>query len=417
MIKTRINNEYKDVVKIFGGGTLQKEIIKVWSGEAHEYVYESSVEYTGTLPITINANGNSLLDYRIYGNTVQNGTPTPENPIMPEVVGERTENLWNGTRLVLNKYLDISGNEVTNYSWDITDYITITNGDYILSNIRGGVPAACFYDADKSFISAIKYLASTIKNVILTAPPGATFVRLSVPKTESYQQAKYIMLTEGSTAPTSYIPYGYKLPMTVSDGNTVQNVPVYIGEKQLMESEYVSYGEQKIYKRTENLFDISSLYSTIIVQGQTFTKPRSSYFFDVFSGSVGGSTPINLQKSIPVTSGTYTISFEESETKIAVVFSDGDTQTIIASSSSVTQRNFDVPSDGYISIRCENSAICSVKKLQIVKGSTAPSTYIPYLQPTDPPVPLPEIPTMDGTTVIDYDGDPKPSQMYIKYRR
>ena len=34
----------------------------------------------------------------------------------------------------------------------------------------------------------------------------------------------------------------------------------------------------------------------------------------------------------------------------------------------------------------------------------------------DPPVPLPEIPTIDGTTIIDYDGDPKPSQMYVKYK-
>lgn len=34
----------------------------------------------------------------------------------------------------------------------------------------------------------------------------------------------------------------------------------------------------------------------------------------------------------------------------------------------------------------------------------------------DPPVPFPEIPTIDGTTIIDYDGTPKPSQMYVKYR-
>lgn len=69
MIKTRINNEYKDIIKIFGGSTLHKEITKVWSREANDYVYlaETIVEYTGTLPITINANGDALIDYRIYG--------------------------------------------------------------------------------------------------------------------------------------------------------------------------------------------------------------------------------------------------------------------------------------------------------------------------------------------------------------
>lgn len=390
MIKVKVNNEYKDVVKIFCGGTLQKEITKVWSREAQDYVYESSVEYTGAIPIAITANGDALLDYRIYG----------------------------------------------------------------------------------------------------------------------------------------------------ADGG--------VGE------------------RTENLFNINELYSTVVVQGQTFTKPPSAYFFDVFSGTSGGSAPMDLQKSIPVTSGTYTLSFEESETKIAVVFSDGETQTVISCSSSVTSRAFDVLSDGYISIRCEDLAVCSVKKLQIVKAATAPTAYIPYgyklpmtvsdgdteqtapvyigenqldareyvsygeqkiyklvgegvdpvnlfdedsedimtgyeiigggvranslwliseripvvsgykyikeifgnailqyvsyndenptrtsfsgnayivpnnvryirinclidnkttakfyrnLSPTDPPVPLPEIPTIDGTTIIDYEGDPKPSQMYVKYRR
>lgn len=34
----------------------------------------------------------------------------------------------------------------------------------------------------------------------------------------------------------------------------------------------------------------------------------------------------------------------------------------------------------------------------------------------DSPVPFPEIPTFKGETVIDYDGTPKPSQMYVKYK-
>ena len=34
----------------------------------------------------------------------------------------------------------------------------------------------------------------------------------------------------------------------------------------------------------------------------------------------------------------------------------------------------------------------------------------------DPPVLLPDISTIEGETIIDYDGTPKPSQMYIKYK-
>lgn len=45
-------------------------------------------ELEGAPPLTFTANGQPLLDYLISGNTVQNGTPTPENPIMPIGCGE-----------------------------------------------------------------------------------------------------------------------------------------------------------------------------------------------------------------------------------------------------------------------------------------------------------------------------------------
>ena len=52
-------------------------------------------------------------------------------------------------------------------------------------------------------------------------------------------------------------------------------------------------------------------------------------------------------------------------------------------------------------------------------GSTVPSTYIPYLQPTDPPVPLPALPTVDGTNIVDYAGQSAavPSRFVAKYRK
>lgn len=49
---------------------------------------EEIIEYTGTFPMTILANGELLLDYIISGNTVQSGTPTPDNPIMPQGTGD-----------------------------------------------------------------------------------------------------------------------------------------------------------------------------------------------------------------------------------------------------------------------------------------------------------------------------------------
>lgn len=48
--------------------------------------------YPVTLPDSI---GKSVLNYRIYGNTVQNGTPSPESPVEVLGCGNRTRNLLN----------------------------------------------------------------------------------------------------------------------------------------------------------------------------------------------------------------------------------------------------------------------------------------------------------------------------------
>lgn len=47
-----------------------------------------SATYTGTLPATLQTVAGYLESYKIYGSTVQDGTPKPENPIMPSGCGE-----------------------------------------------------------------------------------------------------------------------------------------------------------------------------------------------------------------------------------------------------------------------------------------------------------------------------------------
>lgn len=40
-----------------------------------------------------------------------------------------------------------------------------------------------------------------------------------------------------------------------------------------------------------------------------------------------------------------------------------------------------------------------------------------YLTPTDPPAPFPQIPTVAGATVIDYNGEPKPDKVELTYSK
>lgn len=279
MIKVKVNNEYKDIIKIFCGGTLQKEIIKVWSGEAHEYVYESSVEYTGSLPITINTDGNALLDYRIYGASGGAGEPTesgePVGYKLPMTVGKK---LYNAKNDIQGYYI---GNNGAIMKWDsdmnyVSDKIPVSPGKkytlYYPLTVSGNSLSCAFYDDSDDPLRIISVQSTTPpyeKIYHLVAPNGATYFRTSIKRNPDSEPIA-LFVEHMDNTPT----------------------PVYIGENQLDAGEYVSYEEQKIYR------------------------------------DVGGT-----------------------------------------------------------------------------------------LTPTDPPVPLPEIPTIKGETVIDYDGTPKPSQMYIKYRR
>ncbi len=45
-------------------------------------------------------------------------------------------------------------------------------------------------------------------------------------------------------------PYGYSIPVTVRSGRYSAGVTVYIGSGQLMQDEYISFAEQKVYRKT-----------------------------------------------------------------------------------------------------------------------------------------------------------------------
>lgn len=79
MILTR---EGKEITAIYRQDGSEVEEVKDANGRL---VYLASREIAGTLPISFSGRGKPLTDYLISGNTVQDGTPSPEDPV--DVVG------------------------------------------------------------------------------------------------------------------------------------------------------------------------------------------------------------------------------------------------------------------------------------------------------------------------------------------
>lgn len=130
MIYTRLSRTGEIVdVKAHGGG----DISEVYGGIGETNpIYYKSRTITGTLPLSYKALGKPLSDYLIEGNTVQDGTPTPDAPVdvvgcgewdateqqykIPVVCGGVTSNIYLGnvhtTRRI--KKLVLTGNETVN---------------------------------------------------------------------------------------------------------------------------------------------------------------------------------------------------------------------------------------------------------------------------------------------------------------
>lgn len=215
MIYTGLNRAGEIVdVKAHGGG----DVAEVYGiiGELNPVYYKLKT-ITGTLPLSYKALGKPLSDYLISGNTPQDGTPTPSNPVDVVGCGEMTGNLAYGRINDVN----ISPNGMI---------IRIGGYDIAIGRVESGMVytvnsyVLAFY-ANEPTISSVSYDNSRIVGTegepsTFTAPiTGYIAFRLN-----SGEQA---MLNSGPT-PLPYEPYGYKLPLTVNG----TEYPIYLGNVQ-----------------------------------------------------------------------------------------------------------------------------------------------------------------------------------------
>lgn len=188
----------------------------------------TTITDTAPIEIVFLSKGEPLMDYLISGNTVQDGTPTPDNPVDVVGCGERTENLFDYKTMKAGKkdyYIDASGNEISNTGfWSITKYIPVDGTVFTLTRtFVGNTPAICLYDSNKNFITGVSYQGKQV--VTISSNTNTAYIRFSYFIGEPLEDVAHDMLNTGSTA-LPYEPYGYKLPLTI--GGT--EYPIYLGQ-------------------------------------------------------------------------------------------------------------------------------------------------------------------------------------------
>lgn len=205
--------------------------------------------YEGTLPATISANGDDMKLYQIFGATGGVGDRTvsifnfSENAQGDGYISNsilRDDGISAAAAFFVSAYLPIGQEQ---------SYVYYTN---VFRSTRGVIEFYKYDNGNYEFISRVSQQAvpppvlseyDPTKAAVVTAPSEATHMRINVDK-----WASQFYIVEGTTSPEKYVPYGYEVDISTSDGTSATVTPIYIGSDPLGKDEYVDYETQKVYR-------------------------------------------------------------------------------------------------------------------------------------------------------------------------
>ena len=382
------NGTYAEVTGVYkADGT---EVTEIFQGD--RLVYSASNEIYGDLPLYYNGKGYDLTDYLISGNTVQDRTPSPEDPVDATGSGVRTENLFDADATNTNNgfvdsgYLYDTGEVSTTSQYFVSEYIPARpNTEYTLLYSVSAInaPSVCFYDSSKSFISGERYGGRN--PVTFTTPNGTAFIRIS--GVDSRRRST--MLNLGSTA-LPYEPYGYKLPLTVND----TEYPIYLGQvettrriKKLVLTGEESYVYQSQY--TRYLFTIRDAFA----DGTRNTQCFCTHYQSIYNGEPIADVPNNSIYINQQATGTQFCIKDESITSV------DDFKSYLAS-----QYAAGTPVTVWYVLAKPKIAVVNEPLHKI--GDYADTVSFAQAGVV--------IPTVNGSNTLDMASPVKPSEMYIK---
>ena len=341
---------------------------------------------TGIPPLTLPdcVDADSIINYTIDGNSIQDGTPTPENPVEVESVGEFTKNLLplkEGLNFTIksmkysvkNGKFTVSGTCVEVYASNVAFKnnfsFTIKAGTYTFSYTGNNVGTVAIKNADTD--ETISSLNNNQKSTITFDNETNVYVGMYSYLFDSNIELECeIQLEEGSTA-TEYEPYGkYKIPVKCSGKN--------LFDKDGFCAYYNSFGNSTLKANANDNY---------------LGEDCFSYYAKFPSSSQGDFTWLKgaFKENTQYTISSYaSFEFNNLESRgiviIAIKYTDGTITSITKTLYRDSFTKWTTISDANKTIDClyiQNFAsTCKVylKDFQIEEGTTA-TDYKPYVEP------------------------------------
>ena len=267
-----------------------------------------------------------------------------------------------------------------------------------------------FYNSSDEWLNEdIVVYSSTSRPYSITIPNDASKMRIAFNATNSGDH--YIetpMLTSGSTAPDHYIPHRYE-----------SNYDLFVGDSKLYADEYLDFAEQKVYKRTENLVPEVRMANGWM---PGYLNNNGSYNPNNATNGEWLSPFIDIDSAASV-SIAYTPRLSGRASQSLYYFDSSGNYISHSSSLDNGHATFDAIPSNTAKIKyafrtgcpTEQEIIQSKIWSSFVLGSTPPSSYIPYLQPTDPPTPFPTLTTYIGENNLSVDTTVQPEKVVLEY--
>ena len=192
-------------------------------------------------------------------------------------VGQRTVNLFDKNNVDDGYYIDASGNIASSGSWAIAYIPAEPSTTYSTKSLTDRTSAAYigFCNSAKQIVSIAQ--GSVTSDRTFTTNAGTVYIALSV---RIASNADTAMLVKGSTAPSTYVPYGYEIPISLQGGNLFDKDATDV-DKGFVENKYLKSNNTMVGNANWNIseyIDVQSLAKYLLVYGSDNETPGVCYY-------------------------------------------------------------------------------------------------------------------------------------------
>lgn len=212
---------YRDILDEIAQAT--GSIITLNNNDEIEVRYPNDLGSTATVNgtnLTIAEHtGNRIINITISGNSIQDGTPTPTNPVEIESAGDQI-NYFNKDTILAGHLINSNGT-ITEDSYNfVSDYIEVdSDREYTISAVTNKAKRIAYYNSEQTFIS--RPVVSNYSGTV-TTPSNAKYVRLSCHNDDLNSLQFYNTIGE--------------IPLTISNSDNTQSQEFTIPCQQPMRS-------------------------------------------------------------------------------------------------------------------------------------------------------------------------------------